>query len=73
MGGLTLLAETYGKAGQPERGLTTLAEALTVVSKNGEGFCEAELYRLKGELTLQQLKVQSSAHGAKKVKCSSLR
>ena len=50
---LALLAEAYGKAGQAEEGLATLAEALTVVDKNGERFYEAELYRLKGELTLQ--------------------
>jgi predicted ATPase len=54
---LALLAEAYGKAGQVEEGLAALAEALTVVDKNGERFYEAELYRLKGELTLQS-KVQ---------------
>src|SRR5262249_16844319 len=50
---LALLAEAYGKAGQAEEGLTTLAEALTVVDTSGERVYEAELYRLKGELTLQ--------------------
>jgi predicted ATPase/class 3 adenylate cyclase len=49
---LVLLAEAYGKAGQAEEGLATLAEALTV-DKSGERFYEAELYRLRGELTLQ--------------------
>ena len=39
--------------GQTEEGLTVLAEALAVVDKTGERFYEAELYRLKGELTLQ--------------------
>jgi len=51
---LALLAEAYGKAGQVEEGLAALAEALTVVDKSGERFYEAELYRLKGELLLQQ-------------------
>ncbi len=51
---LTLLAEAYGKAEQPEEGLTVLAEALTVVEKTGERYYEAELYRIKGELLLQQ-------------------
>jgi predicted ATPase len=51
---LALLAEAYGKAGQAEEGLATLAEALMVVDKTGERFYEAELYRLKGQLTLQQ-------------------
>jgi len=50
---LALLAEAYGKAGQAEDGLATLAEALTVMDKTGERFYEAELYRLKGELSLQ--------------------
>jgi hypothetical protein len=50
---LVLLAEAYGKGGQVEEGLVALAEALAVVDKSGERFYEAELYRLKGELTLQ--------------------
>jgi class 3 adenylate cyclase/predicted ATPase len=49
---LALLAEVYGKAGQTEEGLATLAEALRVVDKSGERFYEAELYRLRGELML---------------------
>jgi predicted ATPase len=57
---LVLLAEAYGKAGQAEDGLTALAEALTVVDNTGERFYEAELYRLKGELTLQQFQGSSS-------------
>jgi predicted ATPase len=55
---LALLAEAYGKRGQAEEGLTVLAEALGVVDKNEERYYEAELYRLKGTLTLQS-KVQS--------------
>jgi predicted ATPase len=51
---LALLAEAYGKAGQVEEGLKVLAEALTVVHKTGEDVCQAELYRLKGELLLLQ-------------------
>ncbi|MBI3800922.1 MAG: hypothetical protein HY268_28595, partial [Deltaproteobacteria bacterium] len=50
---LALLAEAYGKAGQREEGLTALAEALGAVDKTGERMYEAELYRLKGQLTLQ--------------------
>ena len=49
---LALLAEAYGKSGQGEEGLRLLAEALAEVDKNGWRFCEAELYRLKGELLL---------------------
>jgi predicted ATPase len=57
---LALLAEAYGKAGQAEDGLAALAQALTVMDKSGERFYEAELYRLKGELTLQRFNVQGS-------------
>ncbi|MBI3304004.1 MAG: hypothetical protein HYZ72_18210, partial [Deltaproteobacteria bacterium] len=56
---LALLAEAYGKVGQAEEGLTALAEALTVADKTGERFYEAELYRLKGALTLKQSGVRS--------------
>jgi predicted ATPase len=57
---LALLAEAYGKVGRVEEGLTLLAEALALVDKTGERVSEAELYRLKGELTLQEFKVQGS-------------
>jgi predicted ATPase len=50
---LGMLAEAYGTVGQVEEGLRTLDEALGLVQKNSERFCEAELYRLKGELSLQ--------------------
>jgi predicted ATPase len=40
--------------GQPEAGLTTIAEALTLADTTEEGFYEPELYRLKGELLLQE-------------------
>ena len=40
--------------GQPEAGLTVLTEALTLVDTTGERWYEPELYRLKGELLLQQ-------------------
>jgi len=49
---LSLLAEAYEKVGQPEEGLTVLAEALTTVDNTGERYWEAELHRLKGKLLL---------------------
>jgi predicted ATPase len=49
-----LLAEAYGHMEQPEAGLPVLAEAVALVDKTGERWCEAELYRLKGELLLAQ-------------------
>jgi TOMM system kinase/cyclase fusion protein len=51
---LALLAEGHGAMGQPEAGLTVLAEALSLVESGGERFYAAELHRLKGELLLQQ-------------------
>jgi predicted ATPase len=54
---LALLAETYGRGGQVGEGLTVMGEALAIAGKNEERFYEAELYRLKGELTLQKFQV----------------
>jgi predicted ATPase len=44
-----------------EEGLAVLHEALMVVKKNEEHFYEAELYRLKGELTLQRERKEQRA------------
>ena len=63
---LALLAEAYGKVGQAEEGLSVLGEALAAAHKSGKRFYEAELYRLKGELTLAQSSVQSLASSVKK-------
>jgi predicted ATPase len=51
---LALLAEGYGTTGQPAAGLTGLAEALTLVEKTAARWYAPEIYRLKGELLLQQ-------------------
>jgi len=51
---LALLAEAYGAMGQPAAALVVLVEALTLVDNTGERLYESELYRLKGELLLQQ-------------------
>jgi predicted ATPase len=51
---LGLLADAYGKAGQASEGLRVLAEAQAAVDRSHECWWEAELYRLKGELTLSQ-------------------
>jgi len=50
---LALLAEAYGEAGQPDLGLSCLAEALTLVEATEERWWEAEVRRLKGELLLR--------------------
>ena len=62
---LALLAEAYGIMGQPEAGLTALAEALTLAETTGERSYEPELRRLQGELVLQR----SSDHTAEAERC----
>jgi predicted ATPase len=52
---LALLAEACGRAGETEDGLTAVAEALAAVHTTANRVCEAELYRLKGELLLGQI------------------
>jgi predicted ATPase len=54
------LAWAYGKAGQPDEGLTAIAAAQAAIHKTGECSYEAELYRLKGQLTLQKFQVSRS-------------
>jgi predicted ATPase len=49
---LLLLAEGHGACGRVDLGLDTVAEALELSAQSGERWCEAELYRLKGELHL---------------------
>jgi predicted ATPase len=51
---LGLLADVHGTMGQPEAGLTVLTEALSLADTTGAWWYESELYRLKGELLLQQ-------------------
>jgi predicted ATPase len=51
---LALLSEAHSVIGQPEAGLTVLAEALVHVEHTGERYYEAEIHRLKGALLLQQ-------------------
>jgi predicted ATPase len=62
---LAMLAETYGKGGWAEKGLCALDEALAAVRKNAERHYEAELYRLKGELLLQQAVERDGARTAR--------
>jgi class 3 adenylate cyclase/predicted ATPase len=62
---LALQAEVYGKVGRPEHGLTMLTEALAQMTTTGEFRLAAELYRLKGELTLQQANHKAKGKGQK--------
>ena len=51
---LARLAEAYKQGGQAKRGLSVLDQALAAVNERGERHYEAEIYRLKGELSLLQ-------------------
>jgi predicted ATPase len=51
---LGYLAEACGAAMRVEEGLSALEEAFAIAQRTGERLHEAELYRLKGELTLMQ-------------------
>ncbi|MGE0825075.1 MAG: AAA family ATPase [Candidatus Binatia bacterium] len=55
---LALLAQAHQRRGEGKEALATLTEAFATVARTGERVYEAELYRLKGEFTLQS-KVQS--------------
>ncbi|MGF7111494.1 putative ATPase/class 3 adenylate cyclase [Pseudomonas laurylsulfatiphila] len=50
---LALLADAHRRDGQAQAGLDIVTNALAMVNRTGEHFYEAELYRLKGVLTLQ--------------------
>ena len=49
-----LLADAYSKTDQGESALQALTDAVTAIERTGEGTFEPELYRLQGELALQQ-------------------
>ncbi|PLQ00461.1 adenylate/guanylate cyclase domain-containing protein [Cupriavidus pauculus] len=61
---LAMLAEACGKAGEPEVGLATLAEALEFVQETGEHIDEAMLHRLRGEMMLQLLNHEAEAEAS---------
>jgi predicted ATPase len=65
---LCLLAKALMKAQRIEEGLAHLDEALAIISRTGERYYEAEIYRLKGELLLQfAVSVQPSAISEKRI------
>jgi DNA-binding SARP family transcriptional activator/predicted ATPase len=45
-----LLGEQYGRKGEIKQGLTLVNEVIAQVAQSGEKWCEAELFRIKGEL-----------------------
>ncbi len=48
-----LLAATLGRMGQGEMGIVVMGEAFAILERIQDRWCEAELYRLKGELLAQ--------------------
>jgi predicted ATPase len=63
---LAWLARAHGTAGRVTEGLAVLEEALAIVNDTQERSVEAELWRLKGELTLQQSRSQRRGPRSKK-------
>jgi len=58
---LSLLAESYLDARQPEPGLVAIAEAFEGIESSGQHMYEAELWRLRGELLLLPKATQPEA------------
>jgi len=55
---LGIMAELCEKGGKVKEGFEAVAEGLAEVKKSGERYYEAELYRIKGELTLKKARVE---------------
>jgi len=58
---LSLLAESYLAAQEPEKGLAAIAEALDAIETSGQHMLEAELWRLRGELLVLRGDSESEA------------
>ena len=57
---VSMLANVYAQAGKVAEGLAIITKVFAVVEDNGEHAFLAELYRLKGELMLEQLPILKS-------------
>jgi predicted ATPase len=57
---LALLAQVFGATGKESEARQLLDEAKDAIQSSGEAWCEAEIYRLKGELALKK----QASHGA---------
>ncbi len=58
---LAYLAVGYGLVGRVDEGLAVLAEAMALVESTGVCIYEAELYRIKGELTRKRSETNSNS------------
>jgi len=63
---LCFVADAYHRLGRIDEGLATVADATRMTETNVDVFWEAELYRLKGELTLCRSGVQRPGPRVKK-------
>ena len=61
---LTVLGHALSRMGKFDEGLQFLEEGLQMAYRTGERSCEAELYRLKGEVLLMQSKTDGVSHPA---------
>ncbi len=59
---LARVAEAYGQVGRTDKGLRAVAEALVAMDKNAERHYAADIYRLQGELLLQQAQEQQGPY-----------
>lgn len=64
---LALIADVYGRIGKETEAFQRLDDAEAAVNANDERWWEAELYRLKGELTLKRPPSQSSQLDAERI------
>ncbi len=62
---LTMFAGIRGRRGEFDKGLALLEEAFAAAQRTGERFYEAEMYRVKGEITLLQANQKSKIKGQK--------
>jgi len=70
---LSLLADGYRQQGKIAEALQAVNEALSLTATNFDVFWEAELYRLRGELTLAQSREQRLESGKERQKAKSKR
>ncbi|MGY2805927.1 MULTISPECIES: ATP-binding protein [unclassified Bradyrhizobium] len=67
----SLLAKAYASAGLPDAALHELDSALAIGRRTGEHFYEAEIYRLQGEMTLNDSR-SSSVESAERMFLASI-
>jgi len=63
---LLLAADAHGRAGRIEAALALVTQAVEHVESTGERWCEAELYRLRGELLATQHRGGGAKSGGKR-------